>query len=170
MIYFDPEPLQNKSLVYNFLVAFSVFEYSLKELGLASQSGNYLKIKWKSFVDGISSDFENIENLPNQLQDAINYLFEHSPREQFFNGRNIEWKATSQDVTETNARWLLRILKTVRNNLFHGGKYPYDPIRDTDLLQSCLIVLMYWAELKPEIRDVFEQVKQSYFVGENAPF
>ena len=61
-------------------------------------------------------------------------------------------------------------MKTVRNNLFHGGKYPYDPIRDVELLQSCLAVLMSWAEFIPEIHGGFDQIIQSYFANENEVF
>jgi hypothetical protein len=170
MIYFDSEPIQNKSLIYNFFVAFSAFEYSLKELGFANQRGNYLQIKWDEFVEGISAPFDDVENLPKQLQSAINYLFEHPPQMQFFNGENIEWRNLTQETNETNAKRLLRILKTVRNNLFHGGKYPYDPIRDADLIQNCLVVLMFWVDLIPEIREGFEQVINLYFAHENEVF
>jgi hypothetical protein len=130
-----------------------------------------LKIEWERFTDEeVTPHFENIEMLPDQVKNAIQYLFEYPPNEQNIEDEKIRWSKISQESDETNARWVYRILKTTRNNLFHGGKYPYDPIRDTDLLQSCLIILMYWAELKPEIQDVFDQVKQSYFVGENETF
>lgn len=61
------------------------------------------------------------------------------------------------DVTEIG--WLLTIVKIVRNNLFHGGKYPYTPLpepaRDTQLLESSRIVLETCAQWDDKVRRYF---------------
>ncbi len=54
---------------------------------------------------------------------------------------NPIWPDESQD------EYLLRLVRTVRNNLFHGGKYPYpecvveDAARNRGLLEDSLAIL-----------------------------
>lgn len=47
--------------------------------------------------------------------------------------------------TDTEVWRLLLYVRTVRNNLFHGGKYESgpvsDPSRDEELIRSCLLVI-----------------------------
>jgi hypothetical protein len=46
---------------------------------------------------------------------------------------------------ESEEAYVLRLLKTARNNLFHSGKYPDGPIaevaRDRDILHTALTIL-----------------------------
>jgi len=55
----------------------------------------------------------------------------------------------------------LRMVRSIRNNLFHGGKYNIEVHEDTDrtehLLRSSLVVLEECLELSPEVRLHFEE-------------
>ena len=68
---------------------------------------------------------------------------------------SLTWEDLKRENV-TAIRWLLKIVRRVRNNLFHGGKYPYTPLpepaRDTQLLESSLIVLEACLEWDEEVR------------------
>jgi hypothetical protein len=55
--------------------------------------------------------------------------------------------------------WLTDMVCTVRNNLFHGGKFPFarikDPARDPDLLKHSLTILEACLELNPKVKGKF---------------
>jgi hypothetical protein len=56
---------------------------------------------------------------------------------------------------------LLVLVRRVRNNLFHGGKFPLQPIpeisRDESLLQSSLTVLGAALQLNPRVSQFFSE-------------
>ncbi len=61
--------------------------------------------------------------------------------------RSLVWENLERREGQTDIGWLLVIVRTVRNNLFHGGKYPVpsghirEPARDPKLLNCGLTVL-----------------------------
>ena len=99
MIYFDPEPIQNKSLIYNFFVAFNILEYSLKELDLVHHDRGMLIIEWDNFVDRRIPDFDNVEELPDEIRAPVAYLFENPPRKQKIRDEDVRWIDTYQGRT-----------------------------------------------------------------------
>lgn len=68
-----------------------------------------------------------------------------APQRQVVRGDRLGWAPIVQGPGESEAAHVLRLLKTARNNLFHGGKYPDGPIaevaRDRDILRSALAIL-----------------------------
>jgi hypothetical protein len=58
-------------------------------------------------------------------------------------------------------KWILRLVRTVRNNLFHGGKYPYpdepinQPARDRKVLSASLTVMEECLRLSPLLEAKF---------------
>ncbi|HLH07822.1 MAG TPA: hypothetical protein VKW78_11340 [Terriglobales bacterium] len=64
------------------------------------------------------------------------------------------------DTIRRIASWFLMI-RCVRNNLFHGGKFPSipisDPSRDRDLLLSSMVILNAALDLDSTVRKAFEQ-------------
>lgn len=57
---------------------------------------------------------------------------------------------------------MLRLVRVVRNNLFHGGKYqsgPFDEIaRNENLLEAAITVLSHCLALSDPVREAFEEV------------
>ena len=52
------------------------------------------------------------------------FLESEPPRRQAVSGHDIDWKDTSIGNGEQHENYVLRLVRIVRNNLFHGGKYP----------------------------------------------
>jgi hypothetical protein len=66
--------------------------------------------------------------------------------------------------TESDERYLLRLVRDVRNNLFHGGKYPAptgpvdgEVLRNSKLLKACLTILDRCQSLHADVSRVFEE-------------
>jgi len=78
-------------------------------------------------------------------------LKEASPRRQVVRDRQLGWESITRRVNESDEEFVLRLVKTARNNLFHGGKYPDGPAeeiaRDRAILQAGLRVLEGCREL-----------------------
>jgi len=159
-IFFVPElHMGDPALEYRFFTIFSVFEYALKATGYVRFSHwEGVKADWESFIEDIENDFDWHKSP--SLEEAVQYLFDEPPRRQVFNDGHLEWGQNRRPLEAGDIEWLLRLVKTVRNNLFHGGKKPFDPDRDTRLLKSSIQVLIAWAELKPEFKKVILETNQ----------
>ncbi len=63
------------------------------------------------------------------------------------------------DRREPQLVWLLGVVRTVRNNLFHGGKFPLllvtEPSRDSDLITNGLAILKGSLALDANIQGKF---------------
>jgi hypothetical protein len=149
-------------LVYKFFWQFSVFECALKREGfLKSRRDGSAWPDWDEFAKGISGSFSDV--LSRDCQQAISVLTTAAPRKQVVVNGRLAWQVNKQGDGETFEAFVLRMVRTVRNNLFHGGKYPDGPIeevaRDRDLLRAgchvleeCLKLhkgLARWAEAEP---------------------
>ena len=67
---------------------------------------------------------------------------------------------------------MLRLLKTARNNLFHGGKYPDGPIeevaRDRDVLCAALAILDGLYELHDGVKRWIDEAAKQQHVAHGA--
>lgn len=86
----------------------------------------------------------------------------------------MEWRANPRCTRrneEIEAVYLFRVVRDVRNNLFHGGKFgdvpPEELERDRCLIDSATIVLESALAMDDEIREAFEQPASRWF-GYNA--
>lgn len=134
----------DKELATGFSIFFSRFEYALKRTTkYAVGDENDIHAKWNEFAKDHDSDF-NPERTA-KLKSAVGYLQAKPPKKQILkkNG-TLGWKDVHRQNTSTLEQIICSI-RRVRNNLFHGGKFPDGPIeepgRDTELLQHCIIIL-----------------------------
>jgi len=73
----------------------------------------------------------------------------------------LDWQPSVPCNSETDEAYLLRLVRTVRNNLFHGGKYPSPVCPDTDIdrnremIRSCLVVLEFCLSLDQRVGEYF---------------
>jgi hypothetical protein len=116
---------------------------------------NRIEVNWTKFARDHDTDF-NPEKTP-ILKKAVEYLQSKPPKKQIFRN-GLEWKdLPRQKIPLLNQ--LLDSVKTARNNLFHGSKFPCghveDPGRDTDLIKSCIEILEECLLLDDEARDYF---------------
>ncbi len=153
----------NSEIVLQFFVTFSRFEYALKRAGFVRRGDhNNASADWCRFarerLDARLADITDTE-----FEEARSYLLHEPPRKQIFveSEEIMQWRANSQRSRECEAEYLLRLVKDVRNNLFHGGKYPDGPVsnqaRNKRLLQACLTILEKCLSLDADVKHFFEE-------------
>jgi hypothetical protein len=148
-----------KDLIYEFFVTFCRFEYALKEAGFFTYVGrwDYISPDWRNFSEAIEENFEPNDE---KIREAFNYLDKNPPMIQTLdeNEGKIIWRPNTKSQNQTDSEWCLWLVKTVRNNLFHGSKFPFDPERDTKLLSASLDILAYCVDLDNNIKEKFLRI------------
>lgn len=147
----------DKDLATEFSILFSRFEYALKRTSrYAIERSNKVEADWNSFAKDHDSDFNSERTAI--LKSAVDYLETKPPRKQVVRSGTLAW----EDVELQNITRLEQInlaVRRVRNNLFHGGKFPdgpvEDPARNTTLLKSCITILEECLRLDDKVRSYF---------------
>ena len=151
----------DRDLVFEFFAVFSRFEYALKRAGFLRQKDK-AEPDWSKFSESIRGRLLPVKDTA--FQAARKYLLADPPKTQVIVADQLGWQDTVKGTGETDERYLLRLVATVRNNLFHGGKYPYpfgpvsDAARNRQLLESSIAVLECCLRLSPEVNLVFADV------------
>lgn len=134
------------ALAFDFFYWFSRFEFALKENGyLKSRTvGAKAEAGWNAFVDELHAQYT--------VSIEASALLAEPPEQQVVLLNNVLcWKAVGLDKCESELAKVVLLLKTVRNNLFHGGKHGGagwdDPSRTIFLLSSGIAVLNQLAQL-----------------------
>lgn len=116
---------------------------------------------WDEYAESIRGEFPRATD--SGFVAACNYLRDNPPDLQVVLDDQLGWKGVVQGSGESTARYILRLVQTVRNNLFHGGKYPYpagpvsDVARNQDLLKASVSILEQCLILSAEISNFFEE-------------
>jgi hypothetical protein len=154
-------PTSNLSDVLNFFLIFARFEYALKQSGFLKKDER-AKANWECFADSINAELICITDIY-EFKIAAGYLKEFPPKIQIKYEENGETKLkwVCQKPTGNEARVLTEYIKRVRNNLFHGGKAPFDPKRDILLINHTITILRYLLKLKSA-----SIVNKYYYEGE----
>jgi hypothetical protein len=137
-------------LLLRFLAGFSRFEYALKRAGFCTVSGGpqhqWVSPAWDDFAgnpDAITR-FAVLRQEP-AIAQALEYFKQQPPRRQILEGGGKLDFAPSTPPDITNLLQVTRCVRTIRNNLFHGGKYPSGPraatARDEELIHCAVVVL-----------------------------
>lgn len=149
------EHLPGRELAFRFTVIFSRFEYAIKAGGFATGGAGSVRADWDHFAHKLP----DLGTLDNEilLREAIAELRADPPRKQVLLDGNICWK-TCDFVLAGNAG-LFMMVRRIRNNLFHGGKTPFDDGRDARLLTNALIVLTAALALSDDT------VREAFFEG-----
>ncbi len=126
--------------IQKFLVVFSRFEFTLQNQGLIY---NHRYADWRTFAQLLDTLFDKSSS--NELENACDYLMAFPPNE--YSG--TIWQPLRLPTSLSLCQKLIRYIQTIRNNLFHGGKVPFDLIRDTELINSALIILDYCISISP---------------------
>lgn len=151
---------KDRKLAWAFFVSFSRMEYALKRSGIYLKAGtDKAEANWDKFA-GDHNDLFSPES-SQDLADAVDYFRANPPRKQLNNGGAIGWSdPQSYDGKEPLLVWLLRVIRYVRNNLFHGGKFPRIPIdepsRDRELLRHSMVVLSACVPVGSAAKTFFE--------------
>jgi len=139
--------------VVRFFVAYSRFEFALKETSvfLTHDHDGTARPNWRAF-----SKHDALKDILVTLSDDpdVADLVSKPPMTQCTNGTNLDWRSDIEAPIRS-VHNLLRATKTVRDNLFHGGKSGEDPRTDT-LCRAALRVLMACLERHHDVRMAFE--------------
>jgi hypothetical protein len=147
----------DKTLLLQFFLTFSRFEFALKNARFRREAWHGdVEPDWNRFINEIADNNFNI-NQNNKLQEACEYILDDPPKRQvLFNG-DLAWETQLLGEDETETTFLLKMVKSIRNNLFHGGKHNIglheDSLRIEKLLESSLEILSYCITLDPELED-----------------
>lgn len=139
---------ENARAVTEFVLWFSRLEYALK-CDPAFANGNKANLdKLKTAIQG--------KAVPTVLDEALSYLKEDAPRNQT---SATGWIQISIDKDDWG--FLIESLKTVRNNLFHGGKQQsgplMEPVRDARLIGFCNLIMKELIAILPDgVRNTFD--------------
>ena len=146
----------NKDLVVEFFIYFSRFEYALKRAEYIRGNSKGAEAYWDKFVDEIKEAFD--AKINTELEEAVKYLLSNPPKKQVLYEGRLSWKDNRRNKGESNIKYLLRLVRTVRNNLFHGSKFRevFDgQARDERLIKSSLVLLKTCLELKKDLNNYF---------------
>ena len=147
-------PRLDRDLVALFFMTFARSEFALKRAGYV-RAGRYGPVlEWDKFADALGDGLFMSGDAT--LAEAVSYLTEQQPKQQAVVDGQLRWEIAPTRA-EPRGRTLVRSVKTVRNNLFHGGKDMQGPLpeRDRRLLRSCVTVLAHAVTLVSEVRSAF---------------
>jgi hypothetical protein len=152
--------IDDRPRVWTFFLAFSRFEYALKQAGYTSvgRNGN-VSANWQSFASEHQHQFDAGRNP--DVHAAFKYFIRQRPKKQTLTHDVLTWRESPPIGKAPALCWLVQMIAVVRNNLFHGGKFPWqvDPCRNATLIRHALCLL-------DDLVDLDERVKH-YFTGRN---
>jgi hypothetical protein len=155
----------DSELVLQFFATFSRFEYALKRAGFVrSDWYNNASADWQRFArkkgNALLDDITD-----RKFVEARSFLLREPPQKQVVIAadRSLRWQANTKRSEEGDAEYLLRLVRDVRNNLFHGGKYPNQAVsgrrlRNSMLLEACLTILEKCLSLDADVKHFFEDL------------
>ena len=158
MVYLD-EILIDRDLLLSFFLNFSRFEFALKLAGFARGDRRSVKPDWDGFAVLIKDQFD--KNAGESLSQACDHILDNPPNKQVLVQGSLGWSTGGRDPNQTELEFLLLMIRRVRNNLFHGGKYNNreheDTARSVQLLKSCLVILDECLRLSPHVKSAFDE-------------
>ena len=145
MICWDKIDEEMKNSAFLFFYSFSRFEFALKENGLVTRGRRgSAQADWQTFVKKNETKYDPCE--------AAGQLMAEPPDVQQLEGHHAwKWAPLQFDDNQSQLSQAVLIVKTVRNNLFHGGKHSAagwdEPERVHFLLSKSVEVLDSFVEL-----------------------
>jgi hypothetical protein len=155
----------DQAVVFHFFVVFCRFECSLKRSGYLKQTraGRGAEPDWKDYATTLRGRFAGVRR--SAFKEACEFLLDDPPQRQIVVGvGKMGWARVISKAGDSHEERVLELVKVVRNNLFHGGKYPLpagaiaDTSRNRRLLKACITVLEECLRLSPGLWEAFEQV------------
>ena len=154
--------IENQELACKFLYFFSRFEFALKATDFLIANGSRVSADWDKFAQSIDKKDKLSEITSDEFQKSVKYFFNEPPRKQIANDSGVlDWEEHKKPTNFFNFKELLTLVRRVRNNFFHGGKFPNGPIsgseRNRALIEHSLIILQKCLDLNQEVKDRFQE-------------
>lgn len=124
---------------FEFFYWFSRFEFALKENSYlkGKADGRRAEPDWNGFIQDWQESYV--------ITPEAESLLASPPEIQIVTREGLAWKPVSLEGCHSDLDKVVRLIKTVRNNLFHGGKHGNsgwdDPDRTAKLLSASKAVL-----------------------------
>ena len=145
-------------LANDFFRTFARFEYALKVIRFYRRTGDdAAQPDWTAFARSVNGAL----NKPTDrgLREAIESILHSPPRKQVIRDGTLDWiEGLPTPPPGDRADLVLMLVRRVRNNLFHGGKFSrqwFDPIRSEKLLTHSLRILHGCLEASADVRDAY---------------
>ena len=158
LIFEEAIELEGRMLVFEFFIAFSRFECALlNTIEFATRHNNKTVPNWDKFISTIKDSFN--QNRTNELNKAIEYIITNPPKIHQLENDQLVWLPRNINHNTPLITQLSLHIRTIRNNLFHGGKfngvYEPDVSRNYRLIRSSLIILNEWLSLNESVKNKF---------------
>ncbi len=143
------------SLCFEFFREFSRYEYCLKVTQPKLHDGSAMA-NWDLYAKDVEQVFASSKD-PDFVA-AINYFTEHPPKKQVVKDGALNWDATPLEEKRVALK-IFVLIRRVRNNLFHGGKFNgkwFEPERSEALMQHALIILRACGQSHPDVSKAYE--------------
>ena len=160
-----------------FFVFFSRMEYSLKRSGYIREKKNEgVSANWQEFgTRNHDAFFSYLGSLQAEdpLRLSVEYFIANPPRKQVTQNGLLGWSDPQLFTNDYGKKfcWLLTMINSVRNNLFHGGKFMGGPAtytgsiqdsagneRDRKLLECSYTVLSHAVTIDKSVEGFFHQL------------
>lgn len=82
--------IEGQTLMLDFFITFSRFEFALKTSNFASGDAGKVSANWETFIASIRPTFDKNKNV--QLTHAVDYLIQHPPRIQMIDNVQLGWR------------------------------------------------------------------------------
>jgi hypothetical protein len=161
--YFDNIGL-DRELLLEFFLTFARFEFALKTSGFATSRGgpaSFAEPDWRCFAETLDLTTACLDSA---CADAVDFLSLSPPwREVLLTGtQELAWDMNTGFAEVATVVELLVLVRRVRNNLFHGGKFTdlalaSERERNELLLRHSLAILHRCLELSPAVETSFDQ-------------
>lgn len=130
-------------LAIEFMAIFSRLEYALKSTTYADGTPQRVDAAWDRFANDIHNDFMKLDD--EELIGAAKFILADPPRKQVLEDGSLKFKDQIVDQAQRSTQQLLKFVRTIRNNIFHGGKYcPEGEVeagRNEKLVQSSIKIM-----------------------------
>jgi hypothetical protein len=145
------------NLACEFLAVFSRMEYALKVSGYAIGTSK-VDAWWDKFANDVEAGFNAVKG--EDFLNAVGYISAAPPRKQILKDNVLTFTDQAIDKKQGTAQQVLLMVRTVRNNLFHGGKFLPDGEqeigRNERLVASSLIVLKRCVTLNDKVHQSYD--------------
>ena len=151
---------QDRTRAFGFLAMFSRWECALKHGGFV-RAGTFEQAEadWDSFANKYAAQI--IAHQDTEFTSARARLLSNPPKHELLSIGTVSWQDNPRRANETDAVYLLRVVRDIRNNLFHGGKYSGGPepetARDRALINCAVLILKRLLDLDAAVRARFEE-------------
>jgi hypothetical protein len=145
------------ALASEFADTFTRMEYALKNGGFSQGSGSGAAAAWDKFSNAIDGAFQAVAD--KEFQAAVTFLLNEPARKQIYENGILGFGPLHLDPNQTKAQRTLLVVRTVRNNLEHGGKIQpegeNEKGRNEKLVAASLTVLRNAADLHKDVQAKF---------------